>query len=586
MLAENFDFTSLVTPVNIDMFEKLMRQSEYEDQEIKFITEGFTKGFDIGYRGPHNRRSFAPNHRLRVGTNLDLWNKVMTEVQEGRYIGPLDEDEIPWDNLIQSPLSLVKKKNSNDNKLRLVFDLSYPKGESVNYYTPDYLKKTSYYDLDHAIANSIRAGKGCYYTLADFSAAFRRVPLAKSQWKWLMMRATCPINGREYYFADKNLCFGSGVSCAIFQRISNAIAHVAQFLHGGLRPTNFLDDFLQVEKLIQNSWKSLRLYQKLCNDINFPLADEKTVEPTQIVVFLGMLLNSVTQTVSIPVEKRNKAITQIDNLLRCKKTTVKYLQQVTGLLNFICKAVVPGRAYTRRLYAKYNTAMKPYHHIRVDQEMRNDLMVWKLFLLDRSVLCRPFVDFTGQLQASAVDENFTSDASAALDKGLGCFYKGAWFSYKWSDCGDKFLRAMQSFEISINYLELVALTLGIISFADNFQNKRVNIFCDNQSVVWMVNYSTSSCRRCMILIRIITLISLKLNCRIFAKWLKTDDNTLADALSRGDFKRFWNHAPPNTDPQMKLLPNSIWPLPNSWIWDKKISIDPHFISRIQEKKDC
>lgn len=585
MLAENYDFTSLVTPINIDVFESLMHESKYDKAEIEFIVEGFKNGFSIGYQGPQNRRSFSRNHKLKVGTEIDLWNKVINEVKEGRYIGPLTEQEIPWNHLIQSPLSLVKKKNSDDKKLRLVFDLSYPKGDSVNSHTPEELKRTSYFDIDHAISNSLQAGKGCYYTSSDFSAAFRRVPLRKQDWKWLMMRAKCPLDGKDYFFADKNLCFGSGVSCAIFQRISNAVAHVFQHITKGLRPTNFLDDFLQVEKNLCLSWKNLKEYEDLCKRIQFPLADEKTTQPTQIIIFLGMLLNSLTQTVSIPVEKRNKALTQIENLLRCKKTTVKYLQQITGLLNFICRAVVPGRAFTRRLYAKVNTGMKPYYHIRMDREMKNDLMVWKNFLADEAVLCRPFIDFTGKLSKTAIDQDFNSDASAAIDKGFGCFYKGKWFAYKWQDCGAEFLKSMQDFQISINYLELVALTMGVISFAESFRNKRVNIFCDNQSVVQMINQSTSSCRRCMILIRIITLISLKFNCRIFAKWLKSEDNVLSDALSRGDFCRFWNNAPLYTSKVMKPLPKYIWPLPHSWIWDKKLLINMEFISRLQEKED-
>lgn len=585
MLAENYNVSDLVTPINIDAFERLMIESKYDTAEIQFIVDGFKNGFSIGYQGPQRRKTYAPNHKLRVGTKLDLWNKVMTEVSEGRYIGPLSENEIPWDDFIQSPLSLVQKKNSNSSKLRLVFDLSYPKGNSVNSHTPEKLKRTSYYDLDHAILNSIKAGKNCYYTSADFSAAFRRIPIKREHWKWLMMRAECPIDNKEYFFVDKNLCFGSGVSCAIFQRISNAIAHIQQYLTGSLRPTNFLDDFLQVDQLLKLSWMNLRKYQELCKIIQFPLAEDKTTLPTQIIVFLGMLLNSRTQTISVPVEKINKAITQLENLLRCKKTTVKYLQQVTGLLNFICKAVVPGRAFTRRLYAKINTLMKPFHHVRVDAEMRNDIMVWNLFLRNNAALCRPFIDFTGSIQDTAIDLDFTSDASAALDKGFACCYKDFWFAYQWKDCGSKFLKAMESCEISINYLELVALAMGIISFAEYFRNKRVNIFCDNQSVVHMINQSTSSCRKCMILIRIITLISMEFHCRIFAKWVKSEDNILADSLSRGDFKRFWNHAPSSMSKQMRILPESVWPLPLEWIWDKNTLINFEFISRLQEEKD-
>ena len=41
----------------------------------------------------------------------------------------------------------------------------------------------------------------------------------------------------------------------------------------------------------------------MCGMINFPIVLEKTCFATQIIDFLGMLLNTRTQTVAIPAEK-------------------------------------------------------------------------------------------------------------------------------------------------------------------------------------------------------------------------------------------------------------------------------------------
>ena len=40
------------------------------------------------------------------------------------------------------------------------------------------------------------------------------------------------------------------------------------------------------------------------------------------------------------------------------KATVKQLQQLCGFLNFLCRAIVPGHAFTRRMYAKYSNIVK------------------------------------------------------------------------------------------------------------------------------------------------------------------------------------------------------------------------------------
>ena len=57
-------------------------------------------------------------------------------------------------------------------------------------------------------------------------------------------------------------------------------------------------------------------------------------------------------------------------------------------------------------------------------------------------------------------------------------------------------------------------------------------------MVHMVNNSFVKCRNCMVLIHWITLVSMQNNVHMFARYVNTKDNGLADALSRGDFARF------------------------------------------------
>ena len=60
----------------------------------------------------------------------------------------------------------------------------------------------------------------------DFSMAFRNVPLKKSEWALLVLKAPHPITGKMYYFFDKCLPFRSSISCSHFQKISDAIAYL------------------------------------------------------------------------------------------------------------------------------------------------------------------------------------------------------------------------------------------------------------------------------------------------------------------------------------------------------------------------
>ena len=68
----------------------------------------------------------------------------------------------------------------------------------------------------------------------------------------------------------------------------------------------------------------------------------------------------------------------IKEILQKKKVKLVTLQRVCGVLNFLCRCIVPGRAFTRRLYAYTSNLysdkkLKTHHHVWVNAEMRSDL---------------------------------------------------------------------------------------------------------------------------------------------------------------------------------------------------------------------
>ena len=146
----NLDLHSIKTPVNVKVFNELLTASKYNSEEIKFLTEGFSEGFSIGYEGPEDVKITAPNLKFRgVGNPTILWNKVMKEVKENRHAGPFEK--IPFANYIQSPIGLVPKDGGKDT--RLIFHLSYPrgKGTSVNANTPADICSVQYPDFNDAV---------------------------------------------------------------------------------------------------------------------------------------------------------------------------------------------------------------------------------------------------------------------------------------------------------------------------------------------------------------------------------------------------------------------------------------------------
>ena len=124
---------------------------------------------------------------------------------------------------------------------------------------------------------------------------------------------------------------------------------------------------------------------------------------------------------------------------------------------------------------------------------------------------------------------------------------------------------MSTKQPSIAYLELYALTTGILIWSELLKNCRIVVNCDNQSVVDMVNSTSSNCKNCMYLIRLLALSGLVNNRRVFAKHVRTGNNGLADSLSRLDFDRFYCLAGDGIDPEPESLPEVIWPLSKIWL---------------------
>ena len=365
-------------------------------------------------------------------------------------------------------------------------------------------------DLDVAVRSCLRVRElnhysgSVYFSKSDLRSAFRMIPISPNNWCWLILKAEDPRDGKVKFFVDKCLPFGASISCSHFQRFSNALRFLVQYITGKqFHIVNYLDDYLFLEVSETGCNSMVRSFLQLCSDIKLPVSLDKTEWACEQIVFLGILLNGRTFTLSIPADKRDRALALLNYLRDKKKATVKQLQILTGYLNFLTKAVFPGRAFTRRIYAKYSGAkclnLKPYHHVRLDQEFKFDIEVWRLFLSRSlsSVVCRPKVDLDNVVTSTSL--NFYSDASANADLGYGVIFNSLWTFNQWEP------RYIREFNPSIEYLELFALTAGILTWGHMLKNTRIAVYCDNSAVVDMVNQTTSSCKNCMYLIRLLVL---------------------------------------------------------------------------------
>ena len=176
----NHDIKKICTPVNATVLYRLLRATNYDQVEMRYLYDGFRQGFDFYYEGPKNRIDTLNNLPFRIGNKYDLWEKVMKEVKLGRYAGPYTK--IPYCRYIQSPVGLVPKAG---NQTRLIFHLSYDfkQFKSFNHYIPQERCTVKYNDLDRAILNCLKwygytnhGSKIVYLSKGDIHSTFRIVP--------------------------------------------------------------------------------------------------------------------------------------------------------------------------------------------------------------------------------------------------------------------------------------------------------------------------------------------------------------------------------------------------------------------------
>ena len=184
--------------------------------------------------------------------------------------------------------------------------------------------------------------------------------------------------------------------------------------------------------------------------------------------------------------------------------------------------------------------------------------MWLKFLETPTVYCRPFIDFSLILNADQLD--WYTDASGII--GIGGIFQNLWFQQKWD------LDFIEKYRPSITYLELHAVCVSLFLWMPLVKNRRIRLFCDNEGAKNILNSASSKCKNCMVLVRKITLLSMIWNCRVFAEFVPTKENYLADALSRFEMDRFWKDVDKDNLIVNRYpcpIPEELWPLDKLWL---------------------
>ena len=504
--AHNKHSLPLPCPVSTEKLSKLL--ADYDVSKSQKLLKGFTEGFVIPSTIMEDPLKLNyVNHRSANLNESIIQSKLNAELEKGRISGPYKKP--PLENMIFSPLGLVPKKTPNE--FRLIHDLSFPKGESVNSHIDKASSTVEYETLDTCIGIINSIGKGCLISKADLKDAFRIIPIAPISYRMLGFKWQ-----GNYYF-DRCLPMGCSISCHVFESLSQALQWILTQKLGVQFASHILDDFIFFGHPGSSACREgLHQFLALAEHINLPVKHSKTVYPTTTAVLHGIEIDTVKMEMRLPDDKVEAARLAVNEMYKRKKVQLRTLQSLIGVLNFACRVIVPGRAFLRRLIDLTMGISHKDHWIRLNQEARKDLTAWKFFLdhYNGKNLCLP----SNWISSNKI--NLHSDASGF---GFAAVYGHRWFQGKFPD---------EWKQTNIAIKELLPIVLALKLWGKLMANTRMLFLTDNESVMFVINSQSSKDPMLMELVRSLVISSMSHNIHFRAKHIPGKYNVIPDLLSR------------------------------------------------------
>ena len=162
----------------------------------------------------------------------------------------------------------------------------HPEGRSINDYTDQSLTSVQYTSFDKAVELIQNLGTGCKLFKMDIKNAFKLLPIRPKDFELLGFQF------RDNYYFDKTLPFGASISCATFEKFSTFLEHCVKTKLTSGELIHYLDDFLGGDKSTEQCRQLMQVFHSVMQDLNVPLATEKTEGPTEIIIYLGLELDS------------------------------------------------------------------------------------------------------------------------------------------------------------------------------------------------------------------------------------------------------------------------------------------------------
>ena len=420
---------------------------------------------------------------------------------------------------------LTREKPNSENR-RVIVDLSWPIGESVNgsidkhsYLGTDFT--LSLPTIDH-ITDQVKAiGRDCQLYNVDISRAFRHIKVDPLNYDLL------GLSWRHIYL-DTCVPFGSRHSSQIFQRCSDTVRFIMR--QNGHTIVGYVDNYIGFGTPTEAE-ASFQTLVSLLHRLGLTISEKNLVPPSTQVTCFGVKIDTANGFVSIPPEKMQAISDMVIDWQGKKFCTKRQLQSLLGHLLYIHKCVKPAKFFLNRMLELLRNAHNAAC-IKLIPAFYRDL--------------RWFKNFLPHFNGVALYDHKKIDCQTHLDaclQGLGGIYGSQVYHLK-TPLGFR--------SLNIAHLEMVNILVATKMFCHQWSKKSVQIFCDNSAVVWVLQSGRTKDPYLAACARNGWLWAGIFDINFVFSHIRGKSNCIADLLSR------WSYTSDNYAALKQLVPNFHW----------------------------
>lgn len=443
------------------------------DDLVLSTTDNMRIGAAYGYTGHRMEPVLCPTDDSFYALNLDPC--IATDIEKGFRTGAFPfQDGPPLINAHRYPIKGVTK--TFDVKVRLVNAHGAPyDGTDLNSNID--IIATTLFGFQLAIALLLVCGPGTLMFKFDVANAFKVLNLHVQDWH---------LNGESlpgaWAFSVKPN-FGAKSAGSLWDAVGGLAEFIFRSVVSLLLAFQFLvrycDDYLQlVPPCNDHLFTTLKLFSAVSvKAAALGLTIGKFTYPSTRIVWLGLVLDSVSMTAELTEERRVYLLFHLKLWLTRSWASREEIESFHGHLQFAASIVRHGRFFlggiTALIYADPKRRM-----IRIGAAAKEDIQWW-LHLLS-SYTWSGISHLTREPWATDTDVSLeiTTDASKL---GRGVFFNGSWTSTPWTKA--QLEDAFRFTSLSMVYLELFAIVDACATFGPRWKSLRITLQTDSEAVV-------------------------------------------------------------------------------------------------------